>query len=341
MAIAPLALPGYAAPQSLDFSPLANLGQVYQKASQDAARRETLAQLGQGDKIDPRVLLASGDMSLANLGVQIQNRQQDQERRARQDARQIERDKVSDANSAAYLRIAQANLARANDKTPTGFESDGQGGYRPIAGGPADPSYLRAKGEAENAAAKPRQLSISDITKLSEEGTKFSNLSGFSDTFKPEYAGRTILGDAANVAGRNLPEAVVGKTIADGASWWQGYDRYKNVVRNELFGSALTAQEKAAFEQADINPRMDPAQIQKNLATQKRTAEIGLRRKANAMIQSGYNADVVSKAYGVDISAPQQSQPQSAAPVPPKVGELRDGYRFKGGNPADPNSWVK
>lgn len=25
----------------------------------------------------------------------------------------------------------------------------------------------------------------------------------------------------------------------------------------------------------------------------------------------------------------------------PKIGELKDGYRFKGGDPADPNSWVK
>ena len=118
MAIAPLQLPGYATPQSLDFSSLANLGQVYKQASADANRQATLAQLGQGDKIDPRVLLASGDMSLANLGVQIQNRQQDQERQARQDSRQIERDKVSDANSAAYLRIAQSNAARANEDKP-------------------------------------------------------------------------------------------------------------------------------------------------------------------------------------------------------------------------------
>lgn len=28
-------------------------------------------------------------------------------------------------------------------------------------------------------------------------------------------------------------------------------------------------------------------------------------------------------------------------PAPPRVGDLRDGYRFKGGNPADPSSWHK
>lgn len=75
MAIAPLNLPGYAAPQTLDFSSLANLGQVYKTAAADANRQQTLAQLGQGDQIDPRVLLASGDMSLANLGLQIQGQQ--------------------------------------------------------------------------------------------------------------------------------------------------------------------------------------------------------------------------------------------------------------------------
>jgi hypothetical protein len=25
----------------------------------------------------------------------------------------------------------------------------------------------------------------------------------------------------------------------------------------------------------------------------------------------------------------------------PKVGEIQDGHRFKGGNPADPNAWEK
>lgn len=118
MAIAPLQLPGYAAPQSLDFSSLANLGQVYKQASADANRQATLAQLGQGEKIDPRVLLASGDLSLANLGVQIQNRQQDQERQARLDQRQTGRDAVDDRFREESLRLQKAAAARANEDKP-------------------------------------------------------------------------------------------------------------------------------------------------------------------------------------------------------------------------------
>lgn len=50
----------------------------------------------------------------------------------------------------------------------------------------------------------------------------------------------------------------------------------------------------------------------------------------------------------------RQAQPQAARPAsppaqrqqttgkaPPRVGEVRNGYRYKGGNPADRNSWVK
>lgn len=54
MAVQPLNLPGYAAPQTLDFSSLANLGEVYKKSSQDTARRDalSLANLGQGGQAD-------------------------------------------------------------------------------------------------------------------------------------------------------------------------------------------------------------------------------------------------------------------------------------------------
>jgi len=152
---------------------------------------------------------------------------------------------------------------------------------------------------------KPRDMSVTDITKLSEEGGKLANVSTFSNTFEPRFAGykSSAVGSIANLAGRNLPEGVVGKDVAEGATWWQGYDRYKNVIRNELYGSALTPSEQAAFEAADITPGMDPKQIQNNLATQKTIAEAGLRRKANAMIAAGYDPKTISQAYGVDLKA--------------------------------------
>jgi hypothetical protein len=53
-----------------DFSPLANLGNIYQKAQQDQANKAALAAYQQTG--DPRVLLGSGDMNLAQLGMNAQ-----------------------------------------------------------------------------------------------------------------------------------------------------------------------------------------------------------------------------------------------------------------------------
>lgn len=125
MAVAPLQLPGYAAPQSLDFTSLANLGQVYKKAAAEQGLREAfaggvptdaagLSQLGaRVGEYNPQL-----GLSLAQLGMNAGQREQDRERQARQDAHQLEREKVTDANSAAYLRIAQSNAARANEDKP-------------------------------------------------------------------------------------------------------------------------------------------------------------------------------------------------------------------------------
>lgn len=152
MAVAPLNLPGYAAPQTLDFSSLANLGQVYKTAAADANRQQTLAKLGQGENIDPRMLLASGDLSLANLGLQLQGQQASGAKDSRDFAFRQEEAKRAQANAdRSYGLQAQAN-ARAGDKTPTGFERDpATGGLKPIAGGPADPSYRRTVTDKQNA----------------------------------------------------------------------------------------------------------------------------------------------------------------------------------------------
>lgn len=176
----------------VDFSTLGNLRSTYEDARKDAVRQRTLASLGQGDgQIDPRTLIGSGDLSLANLGIAIQNRQQDQARQARLDERQLSRDAVDDnfrrqsfalqqraaaradegpvEKAAARARVASqyglqpgtpehkafvltGNLPESASKIPAGFQADAEsGGLKPIPGGPADPAYLRTKGDRQNA----------------------------------------------------------------------------------------------------------------------------------------------------------------------------------------------
>lgn len=117
MAVAPLQIPQSAQAFSggVDFSPLANLGNVYKQAQADAVKQQTLASLGQGGQADAAALLKSGDISLAQLGVALRNRQEDQARQAAQDARQAGRDTVSDQHWAASYKLQEKAVNRADE----------------------------------------------------------------------------------------------------------------------------------------------------------------------------------------------------------------------------------
>jgi hypothetical protein len=196
---------------------------------------------------------------------------------------------------------------------PSGFRAGADGGLAPIPGGPADPAYLGAK---TNATEKPRNMSVGDVTKLQEEGGKFANLTGFARTFKDDYV-QSVVGDLRNRVTRAAPDALTPDAWKESAGWWQGYDRFKNVVRNDLFGSALTKPETEAFEKADVNPGMNPTLIRQNLKIQAEIAERGLKKKAQALISEGYRPDTISAAYGVKLEdlgvAPQRGVKTPAA----------------------------
>ena len=81
MAVAPLQIPAYPTPQAVDFSPLERLGQNLRKSREDDLRRQAVQQYAATG--DARGLFASGDMSLAQLGAQLESRKEAQTRDAR------------------------------------------------------------------------------------------------------------------------------------------------------------------------------------------------------------------------------------------------------------------
>lgn len=92
----------------IDFSSLGQIPAVYQKAQADQLRQQTLANLGQGGTADAAALLKSGDLSLAQLGINLRNRQEDQ-------TRQTARDRVSDAHQKFMEGIALRSANRADE----------------------------------------------------------------------------------------------------------------------------------------------------------------------------------------------------------------------------------
>jgi hypothetical protein len=130
MAIAPLQLPGSFQSPSVDLAgSLSQLGQVYKQNQADQLRQQTLANLGMGGNADAMTLLKSGDLSLAQIGVQMQNRAADQAWREQEAARQgsqfqqtlqLQKRAADRADEGPVETAAQrAAAARANGVDPT------------------------------------------------------------------------------------------------------------------------------------------------------------------------------------------------------------------------------
>lgn len=200
---------------------------------------------------------------------------------------------------------------------------------------------------------KPVDNSLRDD--LNKSVTPMRGLMSLANDFKDDYAGYKVgmVGDVVNMAGRNLPSELVGKGTGEQAQWWQSYQEFANLKRNALFGSALTATEKSEFDKAMINPGMDPKIIRENLQKQTAIAKSAVARIANSAKESGINPKALEALMGMsfdEVGSPMTAPPpavqqgggqQGGGIRPPQVGAVVDGYRFKGGNPADQNNWER
>lgn len=207
--------------------------------------------------------------------------------------------------------------------------------FRP--GGPADPEVLKRDASARKL-LDTRPLPTSAVTDLGKKGESVVNQTRFGDTFKDEYAGKMAgpVGTAQNLIGRNI-----GGGYEDQANWWQDYQAHKNAVRNQLFGSALTAQEKSEWDKADINPGMKPDVIRKNLDRQKAAATRAAQKVANAYTKMGFAPDVIEGALGVPLGDLGVTPPAAKGGAGGAAGDPLAGARAAIAKGADPAAVAK
>lgn len=148
------------------------------------------------------------------------------------------------------------------------------------------------------------------INKISEVSQTFDEFDGLRNTFQDSFGGygADFAGNAANLIRRNITNDEDGQ-----ADWWSRYQSQKNVIRNRLFGSALTATEKAEFDKAMISPGMKPDVIKKNLKRQAEQIAKAEQKLIRAYGIGGYSKEQLDELTGGRYSNP----PMFDAPTAP------------------------
>lgn len=151
MAINPLQIPGYG--PALDITPqLSQLAASINQGQQGQARHDALASLATGGQIDPRKLIASGDMSLAQLGLNLMNQQTAQARDARDFAfRQTEAQRAQ-GNADRSFGLQKENAEKPQYRTI----KDASGNDQIISiGADGNPTTVPVPGAAVGSATNP------------------------------------------------------------------------------------------------------------------------------------------------------------------------------------------
>jgi hypothetical protein len=181
-----------------------------------------------------------------------------------------------------------ADIQRQTGRIPQGYRLNPTGELEPIPGGPA---------EIGKALPNPA------INALGSAGAAVEDTRRLTSSFQPGYGGKTILGDMSNTLGR-----VMGDSTGQ-AQWWQDMDALQNRTRNELFGSALTATELAAWNKTSITPRMDPEQIRQNLQRRQEIEARAASKLARAYEAGGYNKTQIRELLGTGAQYLDQAAP--------------------------------
>ena len=189
---------------------------------------------------------------------------------------------------------------------PSGYRptADGQG-LEFIPGGPADPASQAAnKGDTEQT-RRARQLATVVNPQIAIVEQNWESLKDAGDQLK----------GATGQAGLAVPFGVG----APSSGYQQAANALQTIAQSYLYsvsGAAAPAEEVRKLVDS-VTPRYgeDEASIDNKLALVKQMVAA-----INGMANGG---------------APQQSGQQGG----PQVGAVEDGYRYMGGDPADPNSW--
>lgn len=231
---------------------MALMGQV-----PDESQMEMMAQMLRGRSADGGRLSTSTIEPVAKQGLFMQGQAQDVAQnmgltRYRQKMLEAQ-DKDREARVLTAALASQARANKGSDKSQ----------FHSISGSRADKIYADTEKAAtvmSLGAALPREFNKSGVP---------------------------LWGTIKQMAANTAPIFTDKETEQDVDTLRQWNMEYNNILRNGIFGSALTASEAAAWRAASINENMQPEQIERNTRNINAIIQHKAARKALALINEG------------------------------------------------------
>jgi hypothetical protein len=242
--------------------------------------------------------------------VQIAQSRQQATSQARQEANALDFDTEADRSGWIMQRGRELLGEWGVPERPEGAGGAG-GASLPLSGGAGGqrPSGVPEDAAPEGPRIRPRgpvrALSDNARRELGRTGEAAVVLPALVRDFRDDFGGfmSETVGDFSNWLARRTPGE------SPRADWWARYQEQTNLIRNALFGSALTRTEKEQFDRQSINPGMSAEAIRSRLAEQSATAQRAAQKLAASYATGGYNRREIEAALGFAL-------PQEPAPAP-------------------------
>lgn len=226
---------------------------------------------------------------------------------------QASADAARERNSlTAALAAMRDNTTREGYALRSSIAAQGFDLRRELAGAKAAQDKSKADEKAAEA-AKGKVLNPGEARRLADKETAVLGFQDLHDTFKDSYAGAgsDVVAKIQNQLGAKQPLGF-GEGYADQSNWWKNYAEQRNIVRHALFGSALTAVEKAAFDEQTITEGMESKEIKRRLAQQHKIAVRAYNKLKGAYANAGFNMEkFADMETPLDAPLPGEKPPKS------------------------------